>query len=499
MYLDHQAIESAMAIESAIELRSKQRRKSELRAGWKRQKIDGTAELEIGRTFRLAYPDRFTTVLPSVLANVVAEVARGRGDTEGTTTLALLEMALLYSDWLQRGRFGFNQKRLDGLSDRVRKLLVATFRALESRGLASTTDNYAVGLRCYTRTFHLPRVSAPTLEPLDTTATDLSKSLSAVGLHADHDGITNSDVFRLLCCGAGGDVLSCSVVVGGSEFVVLVVSRRLIESRSEAWAQACLVNGWFNASATNSEVGEIVNRAIGAIRLPGKEALDSMQLTSEQRKAYLDLYQAVESAQTAGKAWCFDVRERFYHPVTSLPRAVKKGCKFEVDGVEIPAVQPDVHGMYWCVLIAMMEPSAEKDELIRLVQSRAFYLRLAEECGLECNVEFKIRTNAQCLFYRHWWAQDKCEISTALAKLFPELWALIKSLRSRMRIGEFSDLLCAGERSVMGPALLRASELGPALPLHDALVVPETIADQVVEIIQQVAIEVLGFVPAVKF
>lgn len=437
----------------------------------------------VGVVVAAALADHGQTALaiPRQLYDVIISAWRRSHYSRSMLDWAILEMSCLYATWLERGECKFSQRRLDATSDRLRKLVVSIFRDLESVDLAETIGDYAIGVTSYVRRFSLPVLRGSTGD-LGSLLRDAANCPGTDHLRGGKSAITNRD--GLGCSG--------EVVLDGCQYVVVMIDGDLMRSRRDNWGRAAADYGWSNCEVSESVYGDLVARALASIELP--HDLESIAATPEDLYNLRQFVETVQEAKNAGNAWVFEIRNRYYHPLTNLPRLVRALCTMAGETVGTA----DIHATYWCVLTADLDDCAERTELIGLLQNKRFYAALAAECGMRCDREFKIRCNAQCLFWWYYWDPDKCAISGALSRRFPRLAAKIKAMRLRMSVGDLSDWLCAGERAVMEPAWLEVGQLGPSLVIHDALLVPLSLIRAARIAIENHALSAWGFTPHVS-
>jgi len=270
----------------------------------------------------------------------------------------------------------------------------------------------------------------------------------------------------------------------------------LLDERDEYWEEWCLVNGHSLRldSEGKTQWGRAIHKGMLAISLP--EDVDEEGLDDKQKgwlRAYLEHKREGLSPYVALK------RGRLYHALINCPSRVRKQAKYWFNGEWEATATADIHACYVCVLVSKMTPSPEKDELIKLLETREFHSTLASSLGREVDKKWKVDFQKQCLFFQGHWPECKREVMCQLRTLWPQLAELIDEARAEMCVGEFSDWLMLHEaKIVVHGALVELADECPCLSIHDALLVPASMAIRASELIQEYAIRVLGFAPNVK-
>ena len=375
-----------------------------------------------------------------------------------------MEVCALFTEWRAHGKCSFNQSRLDyWIGSRQRADLVTFLNELESEGMTSKVGGACKGVRSIQREF------------------------SIRGVKSKNPGF--------VACNSNDSL----VAPGNAKWVSVRLSEAVLETRSAKWVDWCKANQQdLKLDAIGATAwGRATHKGLQAMRLPEDISGIDMSDLDDDSRAWLEHYMANRheglSPVVALKRW------RLYHALSNCPKLLRERAQFFHNGQWEAATAVDIHAAYWCILTSRLPESEEKASLVGLLQSRAFYARLAAECGVEPTSDFKIEVQKQALFWPKGWALADRPVAQALAKLFPKLYAYICRMRRKYGVGGLSDKLMHTEASIIvHGALIEASEHCPCISLHDALLCPASEAERVQAIIIKHAMRVLGFAGAVK-
>ena len=290
------------------------------------------------------------------------------------------------------------------------------------------------------------------------------------------------------------DCANSNAFVLGLEWRCLFVDKSVWASRSDDWRTWCSAEGLPVKLDTNGSTawGKASLNGLSVLRLPNPDAIDTEGFDDDQKRWFESAYGTNEDLFFNGAC---QTRNRTYHAMTGCPKAVRKLCNFEVDGEQIPLATVDIHACYWCALASMLPDGPEKDELIRHLQNRTFYLALADAVGAKNTGKFKIRVQTECIF---WNFLGRRKVAEAMRRMFPLLHDKIVELRFRLGVGGLSDLLMLQELKVMQPTLIEASSYFPCFTIHDALACPVNEIESAEALIVKNGLAVFGFAPAIK-
>ena len=216
-------------------------------------------------------------------------------------------------------------------------------------------------------------------------------------------------------------------------------------------------------------------------------------------------------------------RGRCYHPMTNLRKDLRRNSL--IDGE--PTVEVDIHACYTALLISKLRNGPAKRRAIEAIRTGWYaqfdsvyaewfdrqceigngyvgndgqwMLRLDDEPKNDTPASVKVEYQRQCLFWRD--GRDASNpLRTVLRRLHPELCTLIEHWRKRLSPTKLSDVLTRSEGSLVvdyaANELERAGII--AIPIHDAVVVPASRADEARVILLGVCRWHLGFEPRVS-
>ncbi|EMI17834.1 hypothetical protein RMSM_05244 [Rhodopirellula maiorica SM1] len=187
---------------------------------------------------------------------------------------------------------------------------------------------------------------------------------------------------------------------------------------------------------------------------------------------------------------------RVYHSLTNTPRLMRK--EMLIDGERM--IEVDLKSAYWAVIAAQLPEGDEKDRMVAGVQSGHWYADLGNEAGVDfpTSDDLKVATQVQCLTGQDQ-RLDSRPLWVALRRRFPIAASMIQGIRDDVGASGLTHYLTRLEGSVMTPVHDRLIDMGiDFLPLHDAVLVPESAAERVADVIRAIGESILGFTPRVS-
>jgi len=195
------------------------------------------------------------------------------------------------------------------------------------------------------------------------------------------------------------------------------------------------------------------------------------------------------------------VERRLYYPLVSQSKRLRHGyLKFVFKGKCEPMAEVDMTSTFRVLLATMLHDSPCKSRLVKHLHDGIFYHLLNEAAGKPYadRSELKVAVQRECLFGRRDFG--KTPLFKALLELYPDLARLILHRGNHHKVKWMSDLLTNAEGSFfidkLLPCIVNAGI--PALPIHDCLCVPVSVAKQVAERCCKLAKEQFGFEPHFK-
>lgn len=382
------------------------------------------------------------------------------------------EVCELFADWRIHGSAGFNQRRVDKtMGCSTRKALVGFMRKMERRGLVRALKGYAAGGQCTQWEFCLNSKNP---------GFSLANRSAYIYLPSSH---------------------TSAAQVQNRDLRTVKFSPELVRDREEKWMEWSEREGHRNRRDRKGETawGRATRRGLQAIRIPlDKIDLEETAGLRDTQVAWMHRYLENKGEYVHGVVSL--KRYRLYHSLSQCPRRIRRHAEIFHNGTWEPLVSVDVHAMYYCALASMLEDGECKRQLIADLKSRDFYEKLAREAGMENGPEFKRQVMMQVLFWKSdEWPDEDRPIWQAVLSLYGDLAHLIKWLRWENGRTGLSDLLMDKEAEiVVHGALLDMSEKCPCISNHDALLVPQSMADEAMDVIAAHACNHLGFVPNIK-
>ncbi|MCA9065978.1 MAG: hypothetical protein KDA96_23075 [Planctomycetaceae bacterium] len=199
--------------------------------------------------------------------------------------------------------------------------------------------------------------------------------------------------------------------------------------------------------------------------------------------------------------YLFRAAGRCYYPLVNQPKLLRhRYLKFRHNGQIEDAAEVDMSATYWVLLACMLDQSACREVLVRDLVNGCFYERLNAESGnsLKDTRALKRAVQKDCLFGRRNFGRTR--LFATMERLYPDLARLIRHRRSNYPVRWLSDRLTNAEGAFFIDCVLPfVVDAGiPALPIHDAIVVPASAAEQVKQLCCDLAQTRFGFVPRFK-
>jgi len=229
----------------------------------------------------------------------------------------------------------------------------------------------------------------------------------------------------------------------------------------------------------------------------------------EQSESF-DRYELARHYMLTWGDWCVDrlryvnrVDGRLYYPLVNQPRGLRKAnMRLQFNGRMERTCEVDMSSTYYVILASELRPSECKERLVQDFFEGIFYEQLNEEAGGEYSKDdrdlLKIAVQIDCLFGKERFGHTK--LFKAMGSLYPDLAAFIRDKRNRHDGTWLSKKLTNAEGKLFIDIMLPAVvSLGiPCMTIHDALIVPESVAMQVQSLCLHLATERLGFTPRMK-
>jgi hypothetical protein len=288
------------------------------------------------------------------------------------------------------------------------------------------------------------------------------------------------------------------------ETVVVNMPVHWYQNYGVSYRQACsqlFPDQWQFATCIESSVSQCV------VSLPTyEECLDaanhsrSSSETSPEVKA--EIYRRMwKEWQQQPLLYLFRTAGRCYYPLVNQPKILRRRhLKFVCNGQIEDSAEVDLHATYWVLLASQLDASRCKDTLIQDLAGGCFYERLNHKIGnkFEEPQDLKVAVQKECLFGRRDFG--KTSLFSAMERLYPDLARLIRYHRRHHSVKWLSEKLTHAESAFFIDRLLPfvVNAGTSALPIHDALVVPASRADQVETWCRDLAKDHFGFVPKFK-
>ncbi len=252
-------------------------------------------------------------------------------------------------------------------------------------------------------------------------------------------------------------------------------------------------------------VGDAVRDGLEALRVDHvtESNIDDPDLTWSQRESHRNTLRRMKDGV---RHLVRRIRGRCYHPLTSCPKTIRRHLKMFFKGRTERAVCVDMSATYLTLLVSSLnkpEQEYEQLRLINLIQEGQFYGSvnelLPEEKRYKDPGELKKEFQRQCIFWRDGRISRR-PIWEAFRVKFPMLCGLIQEKHDKLGVTRLSDWLMRKESSIfVEKAMVGINRAGiPVVPIHDALMVPESVAEWVHGVLVQIAVDALGFTPRFK-
>lgn len=194
------------------------------------------------------------------------------------------------------------------------------------------------------------------------------------------------------------------------------------------------------------------------------------------------------------------VHNRSYSALTSISKAFRSMMMLRnPNGVLEHVVEVDVHSAFYSAAVSVLDERLGRIREVKTALSNGcFYELLAEETGVICDGSFKALAVEQCFFWKHW---DKRErpIFDAACRLMPGFGDWVGLCRSIGGSRFMYKMLTKIESSLMRPVWERLHRTGgDYYPLHDGILVPESLAESCRDFLVENLQRVIGFCPAVN-
>jgi hypothetical protein len=195
---------------------------------------------------------------------------------------------------------------------------------------------------------------------------------------------------------------------------------------------------------------------------------------------------------------------RCYYPLLNQPRELRQSSlRIRYRGVEERTAEIDLHASYWVMIASQLPPSPSRDRLIADLAAGEFYSRLKSAVGktlqIPAGTTFKQEVSRLCLFGAGMF--NASPLFQALGDIYGSAADWIDDRRRRAH----GDSLLSHELNGLEGAFMIDTVLPklhaagiPALPIHDAMIVPNSAAIRVKSICEELAREHFGFVPLFK-
>ena len=313
-------------------------------------------------------------------------------------------------------------------------------------------------------------------------------------VHADRSQVVDSDALHSLS--------ECWQYSGETVFVHLPVN--WYQNYGASYRQACsklFPDQWQFATCIESSVSQCV------VSLPTyEECLDaanhsrSSSNTSPEVKAKI-YHRMWKEWQQRPLLYLFRTAGRCYYPLVNQSKILRRRhLKFVCNGQIEDSAEVDMHATYWVLLTSLLDWSHCKETLIQDLAAGCFYERLNHEIGnrFEEPHDLKVAVQKDCLFGRRDFGRTV--LFAAMERLYPDLARLIRYYRRHHSVKWLSEKLTHAESAFFIDRLLPfvVNAGASALPIHDALVVPASMAKQTECWSRELATEHFGFCPKFK-
>ena len=205
--------------------------------------------------------------------------------------------------------------------------------------------------------------------------------------------------------------------------------------------------------------------------------------------------------------WCKDrlhyvkrIDGRVFYPLVNKPRGLRRSnMAVRYDDKHQGWANVDLSSAYYVLLASELRPSECKELLVHDLHNGKFYEEVDREAGGSYSDEdrglLKIAIQIDCLFGKECFGDS--ENFKAMSRRYPELAALIMYRRKNHDVSWLSRKLTNAEGTLVIDCLLPhiVARGIPCLTMHDAVLVPESVAELVRTMCEQLTMERLG-IPA---
>jgi hypothetical protein len=199
--------------------------------------------------------------------------------------------------------------------------------------------------------------------------------------------------------------------------------------------------------------------------------------------------------------YMFRAKGRLYHPLVSQPKMLRQRyLHFETESGLEGTAEIDMSACYFVLLAAKLRDSKSRNALIEALEAGTFYQRINSVLRepFEVTKQLKEAVQQHCLFGRRYFGRT--ELFSAMERLFPSLARYVLSLRKHRKISGLSNMLmCLEGAFFIEQVLPSLADAGiPTFPVHDAVLVPTSRADEVLGRCGELAKQQFGFEPYFK-
>lgn len=230
-----------------------------------------------------------------------------------------------------------------------------------------------------------------------------------------------------------------------------------------------------------------------------------MKSSENQLQGYLEAVRKIN----ANEVRAFRQNGRCYSEISSLPKFIRERIEFLVNGVWEPSCELDISASFLCIVASNVRDSAERSNLIDAAKEGRLYdvLREGIEANgcqlsdLEKNDKSRFKKTLQALvMFTHYASPKRRSMRIALEKAFPGFMESLRSLYDRRTPRQVNAILSRIEGRIVLDRVCKAMwERGHACyPLHDSVIVGQSLADEATEVLRDACFDVLGFCPLIK-
>jgi hypothetical protein len=286
----------------------------------------------------------------------------------------------------------------------------------------------------------------------------------------------------------------------------VVVPDSWLSLRRQRWMDGVVKNpGWrdmfHSVTSGITTWGSSMIKSIESIAIPNchKAAVSTVPVSDVgRRKSAKSWFWRAKNAKQ--KVLKRGISGRCYHILTQCSRLCRPFLKVVYENKLEDIAIVDMSCTYLAIIAGQLKNKAARAEIIGVLQNGDIYTELTEGSGMTRD-EAKREFQRQCLFYKTY-DEEKRPLWMAFKKRFPVLAHVIQRKHGgkHSHITSFSHFLTNLEASIFLDRVVPelCSSGIPAVPIHDAVMVPRSCAEIAKKAIEQAAFAVLGFVPKVK-